>query len=100
MSKETDEREARRVSYYQKLVYNALLPFKSAIYAANKEGIEIGVCGELDTENLLRDMKRIAGITTPDAVVILERIKAKEREAIDAPKTGENDVKSLTEIAY
>ena len=100
MSKETEERDARRVSYYQKLVYNALLSFKSAIYAANREGVDIGICGELDTENLLRDIKQIAGVTTPDAVLILDRIKAKELEAVDVPKTGENEAKMDDEIGY
>lgn len=99
MSKETEEREARKTQYYQKLVYNALLPFRSAIYAANKEGIDIGVCGELDTSNLLRDIKKVAGITTLDADLILTKIKAKEREEVEA-ETGENGVKSLTEIDY
>ena len=99
MSKETEEREARKTQYYQKLVYNALLPFKSAVWAANKEEIEIGICGELDTENLLRDIKRIAGITTPDATVILEKIKAKEIAEL-AEIEPENEDKMPAEIDY
>lgn len=99
MSKETEERDARRISYYQKLVYNALLPFKAAVWAANKEKVNVGICGELDMETLLRDIKRIAGITTPDATVILEKIKAKERAELGEIEP-QNEDKMPAEIDY
>lgn len=47
---------------FQRIVYRKLVDFQTAIKQARRQGAELGICGELDTKNLIEDICRVGDI--------------------------------------
>lgn len=47
---------------YQRIVYRKLVDFQTAIKQARRQGIALGICGELDTQSLIEDICKVGGI--------------------------------------